>query len=367
MRTSFLPIQMWILTSLLVTSTLSVFASVPTSPPPSSSAPAGGYFSQYFTNLKSTPTPIAPTVTCSVDTVIIWFETTNLSTLFKPRCQNFSDLLSRWLSTYVGNLGIGTAANATHKLSVAGKVRATVQTVASDSADTLATKKYVDDNAGGGGGPVNFNCPPGQFVSGFSSTWAAICTGPSYLYQWEVSAYGACSVTCGGGTQSRVVRCKRSDGFYPDDSYCAETKPDVSQACGTLACGYRITNFTTYGWGGWRANPLWVHKRCVATNVWADWNDKTQYSLWGSDNANWSMGISDEWGRNPAYANVMCTDDFPGGSLTDGVLCTHAGRPGIMKSGWCYVWTYYSDRYSTHLNNITNSVGRWWAGVGTPP
>ena len=110
----------------------------------------------------------------------------------------------------------------------------TSQTLASDSNDTVATKGYVDAK---GGGPVNFSCPAGQFVAGFGPTGAPLCRGPSYLYQWEVSAYGACSVTCGGGTQTRTIKCRRNDGYYmTDESYCNEAKPSTTNSCNTQVC-----------------------------------------------------------------------------------------------------------------------------------
>jgi len=52
-----------------------------------------------------------------------------------------------------GNVGIGTT-SPTQKLDVNGKIRMRSQTASSDSADTVATKGYVDNNAGG-------QCPTG--------------------------------------------------------------------------------------------------------------------------------------------------------------------------------------------------------------
>ena len=105
MKLFLLPVFMGVF--ILMTSTLSVSAAVPTSPPPTSGAPAGGYFSKYFTNLRSSPTPISPTTLCtSSQSIIVGFDTTNAATLFTPKCREFSDILQTTLSSYSSNLGI---------------------------------------------------------------------------------------------------------------------------------------------------------------------------------------------------------------------------------------------------------------------
>lgn len=59
----------------------------------------------------------------------------------------------------------------------------------------------------------------------------------NYTYAWEPQPWTACSKTCGGGTQTRAVACKRNDGAYVSTSYCdAATKPATSQACSTNSC-----------------------------------------------------------------------------------------------------------------------------------
>ena len=73
------------------------------------------------------------------------------------------------------------------------------------------------------------------------------CTNYSTCnFTWQSGSWGTCSVTCGGGTQTRTVVCKRSDGTTVSDSNCSGTKPASSQTCNTTACA-------TYSWqtGSW--------------------------------------------------------------------------------------------------------------------
>ena len=60
---------------------------------------------------------------------------------------------------------------------------------------------------------------------------------PVWGYEWEALPWEECSVSCGGGTQTRDVQCKRSDGIYKPDGYCVEApKPIMQQTCNTQSC-----------------------------------------------------------------------------------------------------------------------------------
>jgi len=57
----------------------------------------------------------------------------------------------------------------------------------------------------------------------------------SCSYSWSYGSWGACSVSCGGGTQTRSATCVRSDGAAVSSGYCGT--PVTSQSCNTQACG----------------------------------------------------------------------------------------------------------------------------------
>ena len=60
------------------------------------------------------------------------------------------------------------------------------------------------------------------------------------MYKFINGAYGACSKTCGGGTQARTVTCtETTKNVTAADKQCTDSglsKPASSQACKTAAC-----------------------------------------------------------------------------------------------------------------------------------
>eukprot|EP00898_Chlorokybus_atmophyticus_P003480 jgi/Chlat1/4132/Chrsp269S03954 len=108
------------------------------------------------------------------------------------------------------------------------------------------------------------------------------------------SAYGQCSETCGGGTQTRTVVCKSSYGYTADIALCRDAGLDVSssKACNTQAC-------VGYFWG---------------------------YDSWGVCNQT--------CGGGQAVRTVTCMQavaDNPAVVAPDASLCTAASKPDSTR------------------------------------
>jgi Thrombospondin type 1 domain/Beta-propeller repeat len=88
------------------------------------------------------------------------------------------------------------------------------------------------------------NCEPG----GSKPASQQVCRMPvcSVPYVWYTGSFGTCSVDC---TQSRVVACHNATGFPVDDSMCANaaSKPISSQPCSDGLCtfAWNTTEFST--------------------------------------------------------------------------------------------------------------------------
>jgi len=56
-------------------------------------------------------------------------------------------------------------------------------------------------------------------------------TIPCTKYSWSAGPWDVCSVSCGAGTQSRVVQCLSEDGYIAKDALCTTSKPASTQPC----------------------------------------------------------------------------------------------------------------------------------------
>ena len=71
-------------------------------------------------------------------------------------------------------------------------------------------------------------------IYAYTSSWV-----PIWTYSWSVGNWSECSVSCGGGSQTRTVTCSRSDGTTQNDDNCTRlvgTKPITQQSCNTHSC-----------------------------------------------------------------------------------------------------------------------------------
>ncbi|KNC55690.1 uncharacterized protein AMSG_01959 [Thecamonas trahens ATCC 50062] len=87
------------------------------------------------------------------------------------------------------------------------------------------------------------NCDAGSKPATSQSCNSQVCV----TYSWVAGSWGSCSVACGGGSQSRTVECESSTGSTVADANCdAGTQPAATQICNTQAC-------PTYAWvtSGW--------------------------------------------------------------------------------------------------------------------
>jgi len=62
-------------------------------------------------------------------------------------------------------------------------------------------------------------------------------TQPCKVFAWTVTGWDQCTVSCGGGTQSRSVMCVDKDGDTVEDANCVvDARPDDQKVCNNEPC-----------------------------------------------------------------------------------------------------------------------------------
>ncbi len=198
-------------------------------------------------------------------------------------------------------------------------------------------------------------------------------TGTCYSYAWAAGGWGGCSASCGSGSQSRSVYCQRSDGASVSDSLCSGTRPASSQGCSNYgSCGY---SWQTGGWGscsascgnGSQSRSVWC-RRSDGSTVSDSYcgggrpSSSTGCSNYGSCGYSWQTGgwgscqISGGSGGTSAtkYRSVWCRRSD--GASVSGGYCG-GGQPASSQG--CSRFTQYRRQ----------EVQQFWAcsNCGGPP
>lgn len=135
---------------------------------------------------------------------------------------------------------------------------------------TWKTISYVYANVSGTWKNVS------QIYTNVSGTWKKVWT-----YAWSTGSWSTCTKNCGSGTQTRTVKCVRTDksGTTRDveDAYCTKmvgTKPATSQNCNTQACTESIYDSTHYAMNvSWTGSGVGATSCPVTDNYLIYWDD----------------------------------------------------------------------------------------------
>lgn len=241
------------------------------------------------------------------------------------------------------------------------------------------------------------SCPAPQPISGQMCNLQT-CTNVAN-YTWHTSNWNSCSASCGGGTHGRNVICKDQFGTVSPDNLCSSPKPLTSQTCNTHICVNN--NFTLIGpgarwevgnWnscsvscgGGSQSRPV----QCVD-----NWDQVLSDSLCPGTKPptaqscnsqscfsyNWFPGVwsscSASCGTGIQTRNLMCTNQF--GSIVTNSFCSSVNSlnatqscsappciNGLPDIGACQICqhssqcpqSYYCDTYGSSRCEAANGI-----------
>ncbi|XP_054880506.1 A disintegrin and metalloproteinase with thrombospondin motifs 20 [Poeciliopsis prolifica] len=186
--------------------------------------------------------------------------------------------------------------------------------------------------------PYGYPQDPGRHPG--HSSWNV----PSADNQWRTGPWGACSSTCAGGFQRRVVVCQDADGR--SNSYCDErVKPAESKSCDSGPCplwNYGVWGECTQTCGGGRKTRLVVCQRPSGQRL-NDYNcdvldkppDMEQCNLQSCPGAaSWHRRpwkpCSVSCGRGTKQREIACV--FQNQTQIKDAYCSHLTRPRAQKA-----------------------------------
>uniref|UniRef100_A0A3P9NYB7 ADAM metallopeptidase with thrombospondin type 1 motif 20 n=1 Tax=Poecilia reticulata TaxID=8081 RepID=A0A3P9NYB7_POERE len=186
--------------------------------------------------------------------------------------------------------------------------------------------------------PYGYPQDPGRHPG--HSSWNV----PSADNQWRTGPWGACSSTCAGGFQRRVVVCQDADGR--SNSYCDErVKPAESKSCDSGPCplwNYGVWGECTQTCGGGRKTRLVVCQRPSGQRL-NDYNcdvldkppDVEQCNLQSCPGAaSWHRRpwkpCSVSCGRGTKQREIACV--FQNQTQIKDAYCGHLPRPRAQKA-----------------------------------
>jgi len=171
-------------------------------------------------------------------------------------------------------------------------------------------------------------------------------TQPCVTYQWVARAWGPCTRSCGGGSQTRVVDCVSSLGAVSDDRYCESTgpMPTTMQTCGTNACVWHEGGFgacTQPCNTGTRAQTVSCRddQGLAVSDAWCDAASKpVEWENCNEQECQWQAGpfgtCSATCGTGVTTRAVLCVDnsDTKNNMAVDDDLCKSKPRPETSKA-----------------------------------
>lgn len=164
-------------------------------------------------------------------------------------------------------------------------------------------------------------------------------------YAWVSGGWSGCSASCGGGTQTQTVVCQRNDGATVADQFCAGTKPPASQVCNITAC--EVDHWVTSGFGACSAscgggtqtqtvscqnqnNAVVDASRCASPAPQTSQACNTQPCVAYSWVASGWSGCSQTCGGGTQNQSVACKDNF-GNTVAD-AFCNSASKPATTQT-----------------------------------